>query len=79
MTARYNIYAFKWVNELNTFMCENPIPGIHPIDRKQFYIVNNDTGGFRRFEYMNVIDIDGVAYNNFKSEDDILCAVKIIK
>ena len=79
MAPRYNIYAFKWVKQDNAFYCESPILGMHPTDRKQFYIVNDETCGFRRFTYVKTYQILDVLYNQFKSEDDIFCAVKIIE
>jgi hypothetical protein len=84
MTARYNIYAFKWVKQDNTFYCEDPVAGVHPIDRNQFYIVNDDTGGFRRFRYTKIVGYnkqgsDSVVYNEFESEDGITCLIKIVE
>jgi hypothetical protein len=84
MTQRYSIYSFNWDKSQNTFICESPHPAFHPIDRKQFYIVNDDTGGFRRFQYektityVNSIDNSAV-YNQFESEDGIKCLIKIIE
>lgn len=83
MTARYNIHAFEWDKQSNSFRVENPIFGIHPTDRSQFYIVNEDTGGFRRFIYTCVKgytlhpDNFNVQYNVFESEDGIKCFIKI--
>lgn len=82
MNQWYNIYAFKWYKELNTFICDSePIPGIHPIGKEQFYIVNDYTGGFRRFRYVKsfVTELDNVIYNEFVSEDGIHCTVRSIK
>lgn len=79
MTPRYSIYAFDWHKDQNTFICDSPHLAFHPTDRKQFYIVNEDTGGFRRFQYINVISIAGIIYNQFQSEDGIKCLVKLIE
>jgi hypothetical protein len=79
MTPQYSIYAFDWDTINKTFICKSPHPAFHPVDRKQFYIVNADTSGFRRFQYVRVIDIDNIAYNQFESEDDIKCLIKIIE
>jgi hypothetical protein len=79
MTPRYSIYAFDWRKDENAFFCNSPHSAFHPIDRKQFYIVNDDTSGFRRFQYIKVVNVDGVAYNQFESEDSIKCLIKIIE
>lgn len=79
MTPRYSIYAFDWQKEQNTFVCDSPHHTFHPTDRKQFYIVNDDTCGFRRFRYVKVITFNDIAYNQFESEDGIKCLVKIIE
>jgi hypothetical protein len=82
MPNRFNIYAFQWFKELNTFIVDNPIFGIHPITREEFYIVNEDTGGFRRFRYVKtyaayITETDEELYNHFESEDGIYCAIRI--
>ena len=85
MTQQYNIYSFEWLKEANLFLCKDPIPGVHPIGREQFYIVNSDTGGFRRFRYTQTRIthselppyIGSDVYNQFESEDGIQCFIKI--
>ena len=84
MTPRYSIHAFDWHKEENTFVCNYPYPAFHPIDRKQFYIVNDDTCGFRRFRYIktigyNILGVDSPVYNQFESEDGIKCLIKIVE
>jgi len=81
MTPKYSIYSFSWYKNLNMFICENPIEGIHPTTKKEFYIINDDTGGFRRFRYLKTSNIShfniSEKYAQFESEDGISCAIKI--
>jgi hypothetical protein len=79
MTPRYSIHAFDWHKDMNMFFCKSPHPAYHPIDRKQFYIVNDDTSGFRRFQYVKAISFDDIACNQFESEDGIKCLIKIVE
>jgi hypothetical protein len=89
MDLRYNIHAFRWDPVVNAFFVENPIFGIHPITREQFYIVNEDTKGFRRFRYIKevgftvmggfTITADHIeSFKEFESEDGIRCYIKIL-
>ena len=79
MFQRYNIEAFAWHANLNCFVCDQePIPGIHPIGKKQFSIVNESTGGMRRFRYVKTIFINDWFYNYFVSEDGIDCIIREI-
>lgn len=80
MDLRYSIYAFRWVKESNSFFADSPVPTIHPIDRKQFYIINKDSGGFRRFRWVkDDVSVPGIGdgYTLFESEDNIKCYIKI--
>lgn len=63
MEYRYEIEDFNWNKETNTFyadawnlMCQLPDGSIHPEvfpnGKKEFYIHNNSTGGFRRFRFL---------------------------
>jgi hypothetical protein len=79
MTLNYNIYAFEWDKSNRTFICNTPIHGLHPTDRKQFYIINGDTGGFRRFRHVFTGEVDNEIYNQFISEDGIYCRIKAVE
>jgi hypothetical protein len=85
----YNIDHFKWYRKFNTFYgkadelydCEKNIFSQLPFinGRKQFFIKNKKTEGFRRFrfirEYMRGMNIIYM----YKSEDGIKCLVVIKK
>ena len=98
MEYKYHINQFSWNKHENTFFaeapflhCQMPDGNIHheafPNMKKQFFIVNTNTGGFRRFRFVEettnwLIDenehtkyemIDWV----FESEDGIKCKIAI--
>jgi hypothetical protein len=98
MEYRYHIEQFSWNKDENTFFAEAPFlhcsmpdgnihPEAFPNMKKQFFIVNTKTDGFRRFRFVEettnwLIDeneqtkyemIDWV----FESEDGIKCKVAI--
>ena len=92
MEYKYHIDQFSWNKDENTFFaeacfldCQMPDGNIHPEAfpnmKKQFFIVNTNTGGFRRFRFVEEIvsefeetqftQIDWV----FESEDGIKCKI----
>jgi hypothetical protein len=99
MEYRYEIEDFNWNKETNTFyadawnlMCQLPDGSIHPEvfpnGKKEFYIHNNSTGGFRRFRFLKEstekftpMDSDGNYFEFelsswlFESEDGIKCSI----
>lgn len=83
MDLRYNIHAFRWDPVVEAFFVDNPIFGIHPITREQFYILNEDTQGFRRFRFVEEVGFTITpqhveSYKLFESEDGIKCYIKIL-
>ena len=101
MEYRYDIGNFYWSKEANTFFtegwnlhCFNQDGSIHPEafpnGKKEFYIDNPKTGGFRRFRFveeltetLSPIDSDGSTFDFtitswiFESEDGIKCSVLV--
>jgi len=101
MDYRYDIRNFFWNKELNTFfaqgwdlVAELPDGSIHPEafpnGKEQFYIHNNQTGGFRRFRFIDTLTEHYVdTYEDgsfsefqvdswlFESEDGIKCNIII--
>ena len=98
MEYKYHIDQFVWNKDENTFFaeapflhCQMPDGNIHheafPNMKKQFFIVNTNTDGFRRFRFVEettnwLIDenehtkyemIDWI----FESEDGIKCKIAI--
>jgi hypothetical protein len=98
MEYKYHINQFSWNKDENTFFAEAPFlhcqmsdgnihPEAFPNMKKQFFIVNTTTGGFRRFRFVEeatnwLIDenehtkyemIDWI----FESEDGIKCKIAI--
>jgi hypothetical protein len=100
MEYKYHIDQFSWNKNENTFFaeapfldCQMPDGNIHPEAfpnmKKQFFIVNTDTGGFRRFRFVG----EEIIYSNnenemgvelylftqwiFESEDGIKCKIAI--
>ena len=90
----YSVNQFKWIKENNALyasakdlVCRMGDGSIHPCafpnHKKQFFIHNEKTGGFRRFRYTGE-SIYGIDYNNerylmeliFESEDSIKCHIK---
>jgi hypothetical protein len=89
MEYRYDITQFHWNPKENTLYAEAgflffqmPDGSIHPEafpnQRKQFWIHNPKTGGFRRFRFKNQLrnsltdtSVDWV----FESEDGIICKI----
>ena len=93
----YNIQDFNWSKELNTFIGDmgalwetsGKYNYAFPSGRKQFRILNEKTGGFRRFRlkcesleehYCTDIDSDDCFWATFRcmvfeSEDGIICKV----
>ena len=100
MDYRYHIRQFNWNKDANTFYAEAPylecvMPGgdIHPEAfpnmKKQFYIDNPKTGGFRRFRFVkeemmysndeNEMGVELYQFTQwvFESEDGIKCKIAI--
>lgn len=100
MDYRYHIRQFSWNENDNTFYAEAPylecvMPGgdIHPEAfpnmKKQFYIDNPKTGGFRRFRFVkeemmysndeNEMGVELYQFTQwvFESEDGIKCKIAI--
>jgi hypothetical protein len=96
MEYRYDIKQFNWNKDTNTFgadawdlVAHMPDGSIHPEAfpnmKKQFFIHNYKTNGFRRFRFVrNVVDslideTDGSKYKMlfwlFESEDGIKCYI----
>ena len=94
MEYKYHIDQFSWNKDENTFFaeacfldCQMPDGNIHPEAfpnmKKQFFIVNTDTGGFRRFRFVEEIvsEFEETQFTQiewvFKSEDGIKCKIAI--
>lgn len=94
----YDIREFYWNESTNCFHADawnlTPIctdnqfhPDAFPNDKKQFYIRNHKTNGFRRFRYIKTDTVnDSITYDDieicetyylFESEDGIQCKVCI--
>jgi hypothetical protein len=94
----YDIRQFTWKKEDNTFYadaahlcCHNTDGSLHPESfpnrKKQFYITNPKTGGFRRFRFVAelneqlVIDEESLSFRvtnwHFQSEDGINCMILV--
>lgn len=77
----YNIKLFQWCSEINALVTDaiylwcNGYSYPFPNGKKQFYIKNHTTGGFRRFRYKSENGNDIF----FVSEDDIICQIKNYK
>lgn len=80
----YDISCFYWNKESRTFYADAwnlitqlPDGSIHleafPNDKRQFFIRNDRTGGFRRFTLIN----DTATHYTFESEDGIRCEICI--
>ncbi len=92
MDYRYHIRQFVWNKDTNSFYGEAPHlesvmpdgnihPEAFPNQKRQFFIDNPKTGGFRRFRYVRDIvgNIDGQTFTEwlFQSEDGIECRISI--
>jgi hypothetical protein len=94
MEYKYHIDQFSWNKDENTFFaeacfldCQMPDGNIHPEAfpnmKKQFFIVNTNTGGFRRFRFVEEIvsEFEETQFTQiewvFKSEDGIKCKIAI--
>jgi hypothetical protein len=96
MKYEYDVRQFSWVKEDNTFYADAwnlvawlPDGGTHPEafpnGKKEFYIVNTQTGGERRFRFVKEVteypvEDDTKYYETawiFESEDGILCEILI--
>lgn len=94
MEYHYHINQFHWNKDTNTFYayawdldCMMPDGNIHPEafpnQKQQFFIDNPQTGGFRRFRFVNEYDVkaedDEYVGTDwlFESEDGIKCSVCI--
>jgi hypothetical protein len=98
MEYKYHIDQFSWNKDENTFFAEacfldcqmsdgNIHPEAFPNMKKQFFIVNTDTGGFRRFRFVEEITNWLIDENErtkyemidwvFESEDGIKCKIAI--
>lgn len=84
MEYRYDILQFHWNKDTNTFYAEAPHleclmpdgnihPEAFPNQKGQFFIDNNQTGGFRRFRFISEIASEWL----FESEDGIQCRICI--
>jgi hypothetical protein len=93
MKYEYDVRQFSWVKEDNTFYADAwnlvawmPDGSTHqqafPNGKRQFYIVNTQTAGERRFRFVK--ELTEVFENNapcqlkfwqFESEDGIICKV----
>lgn len=91
----YSIHQFRWNKEnnalyaaANDLACRMPDGSIHPHTfpnhKSQFFIVNEKTGGFRRFRFIReaiyAIEYDTELYMAewiFESEDNIKCHIHI--
>jgi hypothetical protein len=92
MDYRYHIRQFVWNKDTNSFYAEAPHlesvmpdgnihPEAFPNQKKQFFIDNPKTGGFRRFRYVRDIvgNIGEQTFTEwlFQSEDGIECRISI--
>lgn len=98
MEYRYDVSQFVWDKKQNEFFaeacfleCVMPDGTIHPEAfpnmKKQFFIDNSKTGGFRRFRFVNEEAIETIDGENgqmylytqwvFESEDGIKCKIAI--
>ena len=92
MDYRYHIRQFVWNKDTNSFYGEAPHlesvmpdgnihPEAFPNQKRQFFIDNPKTGGFRRFRYVRDIvgNISGQNFTEwlFQSEDGIECRIAI--
>ena len=94
MEYKYHIDQFIWNKDENTFFAEAPFlhcqlpdgnihPEAFPNMKKQFFIVNTDTGGFRRFRFVEEIvsEFEETQFTQiewvFESEDGIKCKIAI--
>ena len=93
MNIVYDIREFEWNTHDNSFYADAPylIPiepaGYYhyafPNEKKQFYIKNQDTGGYRRFRFISEFvrmnigedDFEPHSFWEFVSEDGILCRI----
>ena len=85
----YDIHNFKWDIDSNTFYGDAwnlqevgngsyyqfPFPN----GKKEFYIKNFETRGFRRFRFVRELKMDYTNQWLFESEDGIKCMVNINK
>jgi hypothetical protein len=85
MEYRYDIKQFHWNKDTNTFYADAwdlvahmPDGSIHPEAfpnmKKQFFIQNYKTNGFRRFRFVKDEKLNWL----FESEDGIKCYICII-
>ncbi len=92
MEYRYDIRQFNWNKDTNSFYAGAPYlecmmsdgtihPNAFPNMKKQFFIDNPKTGGFRRFRFVKDIvgNIAGQSFTEwlFESEDKIECRIAI--
>ena len=92
MDYRYHIRQFVWNKDTNSFYAEAPHlesimpdgnihPEAFPNQKREFFIDNPKTGGFRRFRYVRDIvgNIDEQTFTEwlFQSEDGIECRISI--
>jgi len=84
MEHRYDILQFHWNKKVNTFYADAwglvaimPDGSVHPESfpnqKKQFFIHNYKTNGFRRFKFISEIESEWL----FESEDGIQCRICI--
>ena len=84
MEYRYDILQFHWSKDVNTFYADAwdlvafmPDGSVHPEAfpnmKKEFFIHNYKTNGFRRFRFINEIASEWL----FESEDGIQCRICI--
>lgn len=77
----YSVSGFKWDSENRAFIADSryglsmPVLGVHPIGKKEFFLYNPITNGFRRFRFIKQVVNESIAYNQFITEDNILAII----
>lgn len=82
---RYNIHDFLWDKDSNEFYgqahtlweMDNYYKYPFPNGKKQFFIVNPSTGGFRRFRFTDEMILNDVTLLYFESEDGISVEIEL--
>lgn len=82
---RYNIHHFVWDKDSNHFHghadklwdTDNYYKYPFPNGKKQFFIDNPNTGGFRRFRFSHEVILNDITLLYFKSEDGINAEILI--
>ena len=78
----YSIHQFRWSKHENAFfaIAGKLWPNEHthipfPNGKREFFIENEETGGFRRFRFDSGTLVEGVEEWEFRSEDGIRCVI----